>query len=106
MLLRSSRVDFQKSHVLASDADPPVRLEMACRMHLRSTTRYQALYIDGITAALRFVQVPDVESIFRDRQSHIGFAQYTFPKDRNGFVCHLINLVRVMRLVLLANKCS
>lgn len=42
---------------------------------------------------LRFVQVPDVDSIFRDGKTRLDFARYRLPQDRNGFLSHLVNLV-------------
>jgi hypothetical protein len=78
---------------MGNDVDAAVRLEMTCTMHVQSMTRCQALYMDGVTAILRFVQTPDVDSIFRDAKTRIDYAHYNLPKDRNGFVCHLVNLV-------------
>jgi hypothetical protein len=94
LTVKSTRIEFDALYPTASDIDPGVRLEMACIMLKRSMTRYQALYIDGTYAFLRFVQVPDVDLIFRNNKSRIDSARYGFPEDRNGFVCHLVNLVR------------
>lgn len=90
------------------DVDPPLKLEMTCRMYQQSLNRYQALYIHCPFAVLRFIEVPDVNSIFLNQKARVGIASYTFPRDRNGFVCHLINLVsgRVKRSAVLITQSS
>jgi hypothetical protein len=91
--VRLIKVDLEKPYPLASEVDPAVRLEMICIMHAHARTRYQALYLDGSAANLRFLQSPDVDSIFCDGKSRMASAHYEFPEDRNVFLCHLVNLV-------------
>jgi hypothetical protein len=86
-------MNFDERYPKTSDADPALRLEMACNMEHHSLTHYQGLIIDGLKATLRFVQVPGIDSISADRKSRVDFARYRFPRDRNGFICHMVNLV-------------
>jgi hypothetical protein len=99
MTVKHNKVLFGRDAAKPGDTDPAVRLEMACEMYLRSITSYQALITDGAVAVLRFSKAPDADSIFIDGKSRLDFARYRFPEDRNGFVCHLVNLVSSIQLI-------
>jgi hypothetical protein len=77
-----------------SEVDPSLRVEMSCTMYNHSITRYQGLIFDGAWAVFRFLQIRDVDSVFIDQETRLDYAKYRFPRNRKGFVCHLVNLVR------------
>lgn len=93
LTVKIPKVKYDEPGVFVEEFDPALRIEMTCRMYQHSLLQYQALYIDGGYAYLRFIQVPDINSTFRNNKSRIAFASYSLPRDRDGFVRHLVQLV-------------
>lgn len=98
LTMKHPNVSIDKPSHLPKDMDAAVRHFSNAHHFLK---RYQALYTDGVLAVLLFIQIPDLNSLFRVNKSRVNMASYTLPRDCNAFVCHLVSIVSssVKRLI-------
>lgn len=62
-------------------------------MYMKNLQELQGLFIDDRMAILRFVTVEPSATSLDEGKSKIGTARYPLPRDRNGFVAHMVDLV-------------
>jgi hypothetical protein len=99
LTVKHVHVQYDQDYPMPLEVDAPIRLEMLCKMHQQSLTSFQSLAIDGCLAELQFAKVPDVDLLLKNFSTRNSRASYDLPLDRNGFVCHLVNLVSAMIVV-------